>query len=199
MRLLSILLVLAALGCGSTIPNYPYEKEPDPRNQELTLGVGDVVAINVWGQENRDLNTEGKIRPDGTITMPLVGDIQAAGHTPSELKALIREKVGQFIKLGAGTEITVAVRAWNSYKFFVSGEVGHQGVFTSDQYVKVSQALAMAGGLSRFAKRGEIQLLRKDPKSGKVRRIPLDYDSLASGSRLDMDIYVLPGDELFVP
>ena len=194
--MLSILLVLLA-GCPSSVPNYPYEKEPDPRSQELILGVGDVVAINVWGQA--DLNTEGKIRPDGTITMPLVGDIKAAGRTPTELKSEIKERVGSYIKLGASTEITVAVRSWNSYKFTVSGEVGHQGVLTSDQYIKVSQALAMAGGLSRFAKRGEIQLLRKDPKSGKIRKIPLDYDSLASGARLDMDIYVLPGDEIYVP
>ncbi len=198
MRPLLVLLVLLA-GCPGSLPNYDYAREPDPRSQELVLGVGDVVQINVWGQENKDLNTEAKIRPDGTITMALIGDVKAAGQTPTQLKAKIKEQLGTYLKVGAGTEITVAVRSWNSYRFTISGEVVKQGVFSSDQYVRVSEALAMAGGLSRFAKRGDLRLLRKDPKTGNVKHIPLDYDELASGKRLDMDIYVLPGDELYVP
>jgi polysaccharide export outer membrane protein len=196
-RLLA-LFVLVAVGCGSTLPDYDYAKEPDPRNRELILGVGDVVAINVW--ENNGLATEATIRPDGTITMPLVGDLKAAGQTPTELKNKIKERLADFVKLQqGGQEITVAVRSWHSYRFSISGEVTRGGLFTSDQYVTVQEALAMAGGLSRFAKRGEIVLIRKDPKTGQTRRIPLDYDLLASGKRLDMNIYVLPGDSIYVP
>ena len=73
------------------------------------------------------------------------------------------------------------------------------GVFSSDQFLTVSDALALAGGLTRFAKRNEITLTRKDPKSGQVRHIPLDYESLASGKRPDMNIIVLPGDTIWVP
>src|SRR5262249_52974287 len=135
----------------------------------------------------------------GTITMPLVGDIKASGRTPSELRGKIKEQLATFIKLGAGAEITVAVRSWNSYKFTISGEVGRPNVYSSDQFLRVSEAVAMAGGLSRFAKRGELQLIRKDPKTGTIKKIPLDYDALASGKRTDMNIYVLPGDELYVP
>jgi polysaccharide export outer membrane protein len=65
--------------------------------------------------------------------------------------------------------------------------------------VTVSEALAMASGLTRYAKRGEIKLLRRDGKTGETRQIPLDFDDLASGKRLDMNIYVLPGDSIYVP
>lgn len=196
-RACAILVLLACAGCRPKVPVYDYSQEPDPRARELTLGVGDVVAVNVW--ENPNLSTEATIRPDGTITMPLVGDLKAAGETPSSLKAQIKAQVGNFVKLAAGTEITVAVRSWRSYRFTIQGEVSRTGVFTSDQYVTVADALALAGGLTRFAKRSEIKLIRSDPKSGKQRQIPLDYESLASGKRPDMNIYVLPGDTIWVP
>ena len=189
------LIALMLVACGSTLPHYDYAKEPDPRNQEIVLGVGDVVGINVWDQ--KDLNTEAVIRPDGTITMPLVGDIKAAGLTPTALKERIKQQLANFLKMGAANEVTVAVRAWKSYRFTIEGEVTRSGVFTNDQYVTVAEALAMAGGLSRFAKHDEIKLMRRD-KSG-YREIPLDYDALASGKRPDMNIYVLPGDQIYVP
>jgi len=190
---LALALALAT-ACGGSIPNYDYGKEPDPRNKELVLGVGDQIAINVW--ENANLSTEATIRPDGTITMPLVGDVKAAGETPTSLKARIKTLVQNFVK---GTEITVAVKSWKSYRFTIQGEVVRSGVFTSDQYVTVADALALAGGLTRFAKRSEIVLTRRDPKSGELRQIPLDYDALASGKRPDMNIYVIPGDAIWAP
>jgi polysaccharide biosynthesis/export protein len=190
-----ICFAFAALAaCGPAVLNYDYAKEPDPRTHELVLGVGDVVGINVW--ENPQLNTEATIRPDGTITMPLVGDLHAAGTTPTALKEEIKKQLANYVKQ---SEIAVAVKAWKSYRFTVEGEVTKPGVFSSDQYVQVAEAMAMASGLTRFAKRGEIKLLRRDPKTGDVRQIPLDYDELASGRRLDMNIWVLPGDRIYVP
>ena len=195
----ALVLVLAAVlaaGCPPKVPTYEYEKEPDPRNKELVLGVGDVIGINVW--ENNNLSVEATIRPDGTITMPLVGDLKAAGETPTTLKNRIKTQLQAYVKM-QGTEVTVAVKAWRSYRFTIQGEVSKAGVFSSDQFLTVSDALALAGGLTRFAKRNEITLTRKDRKSGQVRHIPLDYESLASGKRPDMNIIVLPGDTIWVP
>jgi polysaccharide export outer membrane protein len=194
MRYLLALVLVAA--CGPKNYDYPYNKEPDPRNKEIVLGVGDVVGINVWDQ--KELNTEATIRPDGTITMPLVGDLRAAGQTPTALKERIKAALANFVKLGGGNEITVAVKAWKSYRFTVQGEVTKPGMFTNDEYVTVSDALALAGGPTRFAKRDSIALMRKD-SAGKVRSIPLDFDLLASGKRLDMNIWILPGDVIYVP
>jgi polysaccharide export outer membrane protein len=191
-------LILFLAACGSHLPKYDYASEPDPRNKEVTLGVGDVVAINVWGEGNQGLNTEATIRPDGTITMPLVGDLKAGGETPTALKATIKAKLGDFVKV-QGTEITVALKNWRSYRFTVQGEVVKTGVFTTDQFVTVADALALAGGPTRFARRDGIVLMRTDPKTKQTRRIPFDYDLLASGKRMDMNIFVLPGDTIFVP
>jgi len=191
------LVLLLVVACGPKSYDYPYGKEPDPRNKELILGVGDVVGVNVW--ENQGVNTEATIRPDGTITMPLVGDVKAAGRTPTELRETIKSQLQNFLKLAAGNEVTVAVRSWKSYRFTLDGEVSKAGVFTSDHYVTVDDAIAMAGGLTRFAKRSDIILFRTDPKSGQIRQVPLDYDLLASGKRIDMNIYVLPGDRIYVP
>lgn len=197
-RTAALAALVAAAGCPATLPKYDYSKEPDPRSTELVLGVGDTVAINVW--ENKDLSTDATIRPDGTITMPLIGDLKAVGETPSSLKAKIKTRLQDFVKLpGGGSEITVAVRSWRSYRFTVQGEVTHAGVFSADQYLTVADAMALAGGPSKFAKRNEITLLRRNPKSGEIRKIPLDYDAIASGKRQDMNIYVLSGDTIWVP
>jgi polysaccharide biosynthesis/export protein len=193
----AFVLVSLLVACGSSLPNYDYGKEPDPRNKELVLGVGDVVGINVWDQ--KELNTDATIRPDGTITMPLVGDIKAVGETPTELREKIKTSLAAFVKMGsAGNEVTVAVRSWKSYRFTIEGEVTKAGVFSADQYVTVAEALAMAGGLSRFARHDEIRVLRHDAK-GNIRQIPLDFDAIASGKRPDMNIWVLPGDSIYVP
>ena len=195
MRLALLLTLLAA--CTGANLNYPYTQEPDPRNKELVLGVGDVVAINVWDQ--KDLNTDATIRPDGTITMPLVGDMRAAGETPTTLREKIKAALQNYVKLGADNLVTVAVKSWRSYRFTLQGEVGKPGVFSSDQYVNVGEAIAMAGGLTRFAKRDGILLMRTDGKTGAVKKIPLDYDAFASGKRPEMNIFVLPGDYIYVP
>lgn len=193
------LAIVAALlsACGPTLPNYDYTQEPDPRNQEWVLGVGDQIAISVW--ENPGLTTDATIRPDGTITMPLVGDLRAVGETPTSLKQKIMTKVKTFVKVQGPEAITVALRGAHSYRFTVSGEVTRPGMMTPDYFVTVSEALALAGGFTRFAKRNEMVLQRRDAKSGEVRTIPLAYDALASGKRPDMNIVLVTGDSLFVP
>jgi len=192
-----VTVVVTSGGCHTPLPKYDYAQEPDPTHGEIMLGVGDTIAINVW--ENANLNTEATIRADGKITMPLIGDIRAVDQTPTSLKELIKAQVQKFVKLPTGNEVTVAIRSWKSYRFTIQGEVGHSGVFTYEKYVTVSEALALAGGLTKFAKRSEVQLTRTDPKTGKARHIPFDYDLIASGQRPDMDIYVLPGDAIWVP
>ena len=198
MRLVALVLGVLAAACGGQSLDYNYPGELDPRNREIVLGVGDVVTINVWGEGNTGLNTEATIRPDGTITMPLVGDLKAAGETPSALKATIKPRLQDFVKL-QGTEITVALKEWRSYRFTVQGEVVKTGMYTAMEYLTVADALALAGGPTRFAKRGNIVLMRKDPKTREIKRIPFDYEILASGKRPEMNIFVLAGDTIYVP
>lgn len=197
LQALAALAVAASLAaCGPKLPTYDYAQEPDPRNQEWVLGVGDDITINVW--ENPQLTTEATIRPDGNVTMPLVGDLRAVGETPTSLKEKIKAKLADYVKL-RGDEITIALRGANSYRFTVSGEVTRPGMQSLGYFVTVSEAIALAGGFTRFAKRNQMTLQRRDPKTGAVRTIPLAYDALVGNQRPDMNIVLLAGDSLYVP
>lgn len=188
--------VLATASCSATIPDYDYSKEPDPRKSEYILGVADGLDINVW--KNSELSTRVTIRPDGTITMPLIGDLPAAGRTPTELKRDIKTELSKYIEL-EGVEITIAVTNVASYHFTVSGEVNQPGIFNANRYMSIAEAIAMAGGLTRFAKQDEVVLMRRDPRTGEIRRIPIAYGLIASGKRPDMNLVLLTGDSLHVP
>ncbi|MCG8417324.1 MAG: polysaccharide biosynthesis/export family protein [Proteobacteria bacterium] len=192
----SLALLFCLGACGPALPDYDYSKEPDPRDSEYVLGVSDNLDINVW--KNSEVSARVTIRPDGRITMPLIGDLQATGKTPSQLKQEIRRRLTKWIKLD-GVEITIAVNNWASYSFIVSGEVNRPGIIESNRHVTVVEAIAMAGGLTRFAKKNQIVLTRTDPKTQKVRRIPLAYEPIVNGDRPDMNIVMIRGDTLHVP
>lgn len=188
-----ILGVLAATvlgGCGPAY--YDYSKEPDPRKGEFVLGVNDALHVTVW--KNAELSVDARVRPDGTITMPLVGDIKAAGRTPSSLRAEITKRLQSFVR-DEGAIVSVAVTEVNSYRFTVAGQVEHAGLLTAKFYVTASEAIAMAGGLNRFANPHRLTLVRNDARG--LRRIPLDYARIASGAHPEEDIVILAGDSLF--
>jgi polysaccharide biosynthesis/export protein len=187
--------LLALCGCGPALPAYDYSKEPNPRRSEFVIGISDDLMITVW--KNQQLTTAATVRPDGTITMPLVGDVTAAGKTPSQLRKEIQTRLAEFIKL-EGSEITVAVTGVNSYRFTVSGEVGQPGIYTAKVYVTVAEAIALAGGFTRFADRDDIVLMRRDAQ-GIIRRIPIVYSMIASGEAPQMNLVILSGDSIFVP
>src|SRR5690349_22737807 len=141
--LIALLVVLAA--CGPSIPppgQVAAFWQVNPCNHEITLGAGDIVSINVWGQ--KDLDAEAMVRPDGTITMPLVGDVKAAGKTPSAVRSEIKTQLDKYIKLAGENEVTVAVKTYVSYRFTVQGEVGKPGQYSSPSCVNVSDAVALA-------------------------------------------------------
>jgi polysaccharide export outer membrane protein len=194
-KVLAIALVMAASACGPSLPDYDYSKEPNPRRSEFVIGISDDLMITVW--KNQQLTTAATVRPDGTITMPLVGDIVAAGKTPTTLRQEIQQRLAEYIKL-EGSEITIAITGVNSYRFTVSGEVGQPGIYTAKVYVTVAEAIALAGGFTRFADRDDIVLMRRDDK-GQIRKIPIVYSLIASGEQPQMNLVVLSGDSLFVP
>jgi polysaccharide export outer membrane protein len=189
-----MLLIVAACGHGGWAPGN-YEKYPQPP-REVVLGVGDIIDINVW--EQKDLSTEVTVRPDGNITIPLVGDVQARGKTPTQLRDDIKKALGNYLKLSAGNEVVVIVKTYNSYAFTVNGEVSRPGLYMNHRYLRVADAIALAGGPTRFAKRTDIRILRVDLKGNQL-SIPIDFDLVASGKRPDMNIWVLADDVIYVP
>jgi polysaccharide biosynthesis/export protein len=185
-------LVVALAGCGAA--TYDYSKEIDPRKREFVLGANDALHINVW--KNPELSVDVRVRPDGTITMPLIGDIHAAGRTTSSLRAEITRKLANYIRDEAAI-VSIAVTEVNSYQFTVSGNVERGGLMTAKNYVTASEAIAMAGGLNRYADPHKIILVRNDERG--LRRIPLDYTRIASGEHPGEDLVLVAGDTLFAP
>ncbi len=190
-RLSLVLLALVVhAGCHSTTA-YDYAKEPDPRGKEFQLGPLDQLSIVVW--KNKDLSAEVVVRPDGIVTLPLIGDVRAAGRTPSEVQKEITQRYTAFVR-NEEIVVSVSVAQVNSYYFTVSGNVEKTGLYNPKSYVSAVEALAMAGGPNRFA--GDaIYILRGDP----ARRIPIDLVRATSGRYPEMNLTVLRGDLIVVP
>lgn len=188
-----VTVVLVLVGCGPA--PYDYSREPDPRKKEFVIGPSDALKITVW--KNPELSGDARVRPDGTITMPLIGDIKAAGKTPGELKREITRRLAAYVKEESAA-VSIAVVEVNSYRFTVSGNVEKPGVYSSKYYVSVAEAIALAGGLNRFASPSKLVIVRSDPGAG-VRRVPLDFNRISSGDHPEENLVLLSGDTLFVP
>lgn len=184
------------VGCADVPPTYPYEKEPNPFSAEYVIGAGDDLSISVF--QHNEFNTRGTVRPDGTITLPLVGDLKADGQTPTQLKETILSRLGTFLKEGTAPQVTVAVTAANSYFVTVAGNVVRPGRFQSTSFLTVAEAIALAGGPNRFAAADEAFVIRR-AKDGKHRKIPINYEQIKRGEYLQQNILLLTGDQLMVP
>lgn len=194
---LSLLLLSGSglWGCGPGISDYPYAKEPDPRSEEYVIGVPDSLRVLVW--RNPELSAEVQVRPDGTITLPLVGDLAAAGSTPSQLKQQITARLAEYVKVDKST-VTVEVEEIRSYRVIVTGNVSQPGVLETQRFLSVGEAIALAGGPTRFATPERTELVRTRP-GGKVVRIPIRYDLIMEGRALEQDLLLLRGDLVYVP
>ena len=174
---------------------FNFKREPDPRKPgaEYVIGIGDSLRVNVW--KNAELSGPAIVRPDGTITMALIGDIKARGRTPTQLKREISTRLKKF--LATIPPVTIAVTQVRSYRFTVSGQVARGGQFAPRKYVTISEAMALAGGVTRFADANETVLIRR--RRGKILRIPICWKQIVTGKRPDMDLVMLAGDRLHVP
>lgn len=199
-RILPLLWCLAApclSACGGALPsdNYPHQKEYDPRHHEYVIGVADELRVTVWKMP--DLTDDVVVRPDGTITLPLIMELRAQNKTPTRLAEEIRQKLLAYVKEEQAI-VSVEVKQINSYRFIVSGNVTRPGPLTSRYFVTVSEALIMAGGATRFGAPERALILRADG-SGKIRRIPIDAKAIAEGKKLEQDLAVVAGDTIVVP
>ncbi len=194
-RAIPALLTLLAACASAPSARYDYSKEPDPRRSEYVIGVADHLAIQVW--KNPDLSREVTVRPDGTITMPLIGDLKADGRTPSQLRSEITRQLGKFVR-DESAVVTIAVTSINSYSFIVTGNVEHPGVFNSQKYVTVFEAIQLAGGPNRFASPADTKLMRRE-RDGTLRTIPIDYPAVLEGKQPYANLVLMSGDQVVVP
>jgi polysaccharide export outer membrane protein len=157
------------------------------------IGAQDVLAINVW--RDPELSRVLPVRPDGKISLPLVGEVVASGMTPSHLQGLIAKELEAYIHK---PQVTVIVQEANSHKFYIIGEVERPGVYPLLTRMTVINALAAAGGFREFAKVKDIYLLRPEP-DGSQKAIPFNLKAAVGGRSLYRDLELQPGDTIVVP
>jgi polysaccharide export outer membrane protein len=170
------------------------DKKPAPHapalDDEYRLATGDKLRIEVY--KDAQLSQSVQVRPDGKITLPLVGDMEATGRTPIELRDAIAKSLKEYVTNPTVTVIVVEATVSTAY---VMGEVNHPGAVTLQAPLTIMQALALAGGLKDFADAKNIRVLRK-ATSG-VETIPFNYKEALKSSRAP--IYLRAGDTVVVP
>jgi polysaccharide export outer membrane protein len=192
--ILGLLWVLGGCAASADATRASVASERDPRRTAFAIGPGDRIRVHVWKDE--ELSTEAFVRPDGSLTVPLVGEIRAAGLSAAELREEVRRRLDRYLK---DPVVTIAVTEVNSYVFTVTGEVAHPGSFSSRNWVTVSEAVTLAGGPSRYADPSDVVVIRRDRPNTSPRRLRVDYEAILQGLAPDQDIYILPGDTVFVP
>jgi polysaccharide export outer membrane protein len=159
---------------------------------EYQIGAGDMLQISVWKEPEASASVV--VRPDGMISTPLLKEIQVAGLTPKQAEKLITEKL---VKVIQEPDVTVVVTGMNSKKIYIIGAVKKEGPLPYAYSMTVIQAISEAGGLTDYAKRKRIYVLRNE--KGNESRFLFDYDEVLKGNHMELNIQLLPGDTLVVP
>ena len=168
-----------------------------PSSQSLgenyVIGRDDLLSINVW--KETEISRVVEVRPDGKISLPLVGELQASGLQPIELQKQIAERLKSYL---SNPEVTVIVQEVRSQKFNVMGQVARPGTYVLDKPMTVLDGLALAGGFRDFAKEKKIYVLRKQPNGTDV-RLPFNYKKVVKGQNLAQNVALESGDTIVVP
>lgn len=164
-----------------------------PHDDSFVIGNDDVLAINVWKEP--DISRSIPVRSDGKISLPLVGEVQAAGQTPLKLEKDIASKLKSYI---SEPEVTVMVQQINSQRFNILGQVAKPGSYALANSPTVLDAIALAGGFRDFAKQKSIYVLRQNSDGGQS-RFPFNYKEVVAGKNLSQNIKLQARDTIVVP
>ena len=158
----------------------------DPNS--YVIGAEDRLRVRVWREP--DVSGDVIVRPDGKITLPLIGELQAGGKTPVVLSATVAEKLTEFLNR---PEVMVQVVSIRSKKYYITGQLNRTGAFPLVVPTTVLEALSGAGGFQQWAKRKKIVVLRGN------KRYKFNYNEVIQGKRMDQNIYLENGDHIIVP
>ena len=199
----SVLILTLIFSCLSTLagcarPSQEIIEEASNSSKDFLLGPEDVLDIVVW--KNEDLSQKGAvIRPDGKVSMPLIGEVQASGRTANQLASQISARLKEFKD---NPVVTVGVKEVNSYYVYVLGEVSKPGKYQFKSHATVLQAVAIASGFTNYASRNKMKVIRHvQGENGTTReiRIPARYDDLVSGTGEIGNFVLKTGDVVVVP
>jgi len=180
-----VLGLLLLSGCAHRTAKVDNSDEP------YRIGREDVLDVAVW--RDADLSRTLPVRPDGFISLPMVGEVRAEGRTPNELADELREALKAYVQ---EPRVTVIVREVNSSRVFITGEVANPGAYPLRGRVSILQAIALAGGFTDFANSDRITVIRTDDKGGKI---PVRYSDLISNKDGTQEVILRPGDTIVVP
>jgi polysaccharide biosynthesis/export protein len=186
--LLSVLPVSAQTATSAPTAN----SAAKPHDDTFVIGNDDVLSVNVWKEP--DISRSIPVRSDGKISLPLVGEVQAAGLTPAKLEKEIAIRLKNYI---SEPEVTVMVQQVNSQKFNILGQVVRPGSYLLANSPTVLDAIALAGGFRDFAKKKSIYVLRQGP--GGESRLPFNYKDVSQGKNMAQNVKLEPGDTIIVP
>jgi polysaccharide export outer membrane protein len=181
------LAALAAVAGILALPVAAAEPSPKP---EYRIGIADRLEVFILEEDSRE---ECLVRPDGKITLPLIGDLMALDRTPEQVARQIREALSEY---HTDPTVSVTVREINSYKIYVLGKVASQTAVESVAPLRLLQVLAIAGGPTEFAN-GKVVVLREGEQGGQERR-KIDYDDILDGDAPEDNIWLFANDVVVV-
>jgi polysaccharide biosynthesis/export protein len=189
---LAALAALGASGCAASRPKFDYDAERKATSR-YAIGAGDVLQVRAW--KNEALSQRVTVRPDGYVTLPLIGDIMASGRS---VDAVSKDVATQAAKFYTETPVVaVEVAELHSYRIYVLGEVTRPGEFSPRGPVTVLQALALAGGFTRFAAPDAMTIVRHNAQG--ERRIPFVYAQVVEQGDMRENLTLQPNDVVVVP
>jgi polysaccharide biosynthesis/export protein len=163
-----------------------------PLPADYVIGPEDVLGVVFW--RDQEMTSDVTVRPDGMVTLPLLGDLAAAGLTPEALRDQIQKAATKYMQ---DPNVTILVKQINSRKVFITGEVTTPGAYPLTGPRTVMQLIAVAGGLTEFADGKNITVMRAE--EGRTRSFKFNYKDVAKGVKLDQNIQLKPGDTVVVP
>lgn len=185
-------MIVVALDTTPTVSAQSPVLPPATNASSYRLGAEDLLEISVWREDA--LKREVLVRPDGGISYPLIGDVQAAGKTVEELRGEITRRLEKFVPDAA---VSVTVLRAGSQRIYVLGKVTRSGEFLVGRNVDVLQALSMAGGLTQFADQNGIRVVRREGDRQVV--LPFEYGRIVRGEKLEQNVLLRAGDVVVVP
>jgi polysaccharide biosynthesis/export protein len=206
-RIFALVLLMISLGSSVVAQSTGDPKQaPAPANATTTpaaggvahddsyvIGSSDVLSVNVWKEP--DVSRTVTVRSDGKISLPLAGELQAAGDTPKRLEQEIAKKLTSYI---SEPEVTVIVQQSNSRRINILGMVAKPGSYQITNSMTVLDAIAVSGGFKDFAKQKNIYVLRS-AANGSQERLPFNYKDVIKGKNTNQNVVLQPGDTVVVP
>jgi len=182
----------SSAGSTNTPNNVPTSRAPSPVPSSYIVGEADVLRINVWKQP--ELSQNVVVRPDGIVSVPLVGELRVSGMTPVQIEDVLVSELKRFVN---EPRVTVTVTEVGSKAVYITGEVQHPGAYPLIGPIDILQIIAKAGGVTPFAHRKSMFVMRE--VNGKKEKLPVNYSRIFRGKNPEQNILLQPGDTIVVP